>query len=298
MKAAIIGCNGYLGRHMAFYLEREGWEVHGFGRQQEPGVAVSRYTKLDVQDADDFKQFDTAVDYIFYFAGITGIAAGYDNYDRFIDVNEKGLLHLLDRMKKTGSTARIIFPSTRLVYKGVTNVALDESAEKECKTIYALNKWFGEQVLQQYNAYYGIPYTVFRICVPYGNLFDDKYSYGTIGFFLSKAIKKEPITLFGSGEPQRTFTHIEDICFQVVEALRHKGSLNNTYNIMGEQFSLREVAGKIGARFGVNLEYVEWPQMDALMESGDTIFNSRKIYDLLNRPPLRQSLQYWLENLK
>jgi UDP-glucose 4-epimerase len=259
-------------------------------------VVLDRYTVLDVQQKDDFKKLDTSADFIFYFAGITGIANGFDNYERFIDINETGLLHLLERIKTDKSRSHIVFPSTRLIYKGVHNTPLDENAEKECRTIYALNKWFGEQVIDQHAKYFGIPYTIFRICVPYGNMLDDKYSYGTIGFFLSKARKKEAITLFGKGEPQRTFTHIEDICIQISDTLKHPAALNNTYNIMGEQFSLEEVAGKIGHRFGVNLEYIDWPPMDALMESGDTIFNSQKVFNLLKKP-LKHNFHNWLETL-
>ena len=297
MKAAVLGCNGYLGKHLSLYLKKEGWQVAGYGTQATASVPLDRYFHLDVQNKDDFKSLDTSVDFIFYFAGITGIATGYDHCEKFIDVNEKGLVRLLDYMRVNKTGARLVFPSTRLVYKGVPGMPLNENAEKECKTIYALNKWFGEQVIAQYTAYFGIPHTIFRICVPYGNMLDDKYSYGTIGFFLNKAAKKEAITLFGKGEPQRTFTHIEDICIQISEAVKHPGSLNNTYNTMGEQFSLKEIAGRIGQRFGVNLEYIDWPPMDALMESGDTIFDSRKVYDLL-KMPLKHNFHDWLESLK
>ena len=43
------------------------------------------------------------------------------------------------------------------------------------------------------------------------------YSYGTIGFFLSKAMKKENINMYGDGELKRTFTHVYDICNSTIK---------------------------------------------------------------------------------
>lgn len=86
-------------------------------------------------------------------------------------------------MKESGSTARIVFPSTRLVYKGQQNVLLKEDAEKAPNTIYALNKLACEYMLAMYQKAFGIHYTIFRICVPYGSLIKSGTSYGTLGFF-------------------------------------------------------------------------------------------------------------------
>lgn len=296
MKAAVIGCNGYIGKHLSLFLHQQGWEVYGYGKKPTCDLKISGYTPLDIQAKTDFDRFDTQVDYVFYFAGITGTAAAYNAYETYIDVNEKGLLHLLDKVKASGHKPRIVFPSSRLVYKGVTDTPLPEEAEKEFKTIYALNKWFGEQAVQQYNNYFEIPFSIFRICVPYGNLFADNYSYGTIGFFLTKAKAGEPITLFGKGEPKRTFSHVEDICLQIFHALSKTGSINNILNINGETFSLKEVAEQIATKYKVTLEFKDWPKMDARLESGDTIFDGSRIAQLIQKP-LKNSFQSWLQSV-
>jgi UDP-glucose 4-epimerase len=38
-----------------------------------------------------------------------------------VDVNEKGLLHLLNHIRLSPYRPKIIFPSTRLVYQGADN---------------------------------------------------------------------------------------------------------------------------------------------------------------------------------
>jgi UDP-glucose 4-epimerase len=297
MRTAILGANGYIGKHLAHFLQGKGWEVSGYGRAAAPVLPGIRYTTLDVREAAEFEKLDTDVDAVFYFPGMTGTARGYDEYETYIDVNEKGLLHLLDRLRRTNRPIRVVYPSTRLVYKGVRNTPLREEATKEFKTLYALNKWFGECALHQYKEYFNIPFTIFRICVPYANLFEGAYSYGTVGFFLGRAAGGHHIGLYGDGNQKRTFTHVEDICGQIYQGLQHPQSLNNIYNIAGETFSLKEVAEAIARKFSVQTELRPWPEMDEKLESGDTIFDPARIRQLIDYP-LKHSFATWLESLR
>jgi len=296
MTATIIGCNGYIGKHLAKYLLEKDWEVYGYDISAESLVDGVKYTAGKLLTKNDVYSINLNVDYCFYFAGITGTTKAYDDYELFIDLNEKVLLYLLDRMRHDNFKGRIIFPSTRLIYKGEKNILLKEDAPKEFKTIYALNKWFGENIIRQYQEYFGINYNIFRICVPYGNLFSDGYSYGTIVFFLNNAMAKKNITLFGTGEQRRTFTHVEDICNQIYNIIINIKSINEIFNIAGENFSLLEVATKIASKFDVKVENKEWPQLDEKMESGDTIFDGSKIleYTRINQDHFFDS---WLKEI-
>lgn len=294
MKALILGSNGYIGKHLAFYLLKNGWDIFGFDISGDSTQSGLHYTTLNVCNKSEFENIDTCADYIFYFSGITGTSKAYDDYEAYLDVNEKGLLNLLNRMKEQKSTARIIFPSTRLIYKGEKGKLLSEDAEKEFKSIYALNKWFGENILFQFSRYFDISFSIFRICVPYGSFVGNEYSYGTIGFFLNKALAGKPITLYGNGEQMRTFTHIEDICNQIYITIMNEASKNQVYNLGGEAFSLNEVANSIAQKFGTQVEYVEWPELEEKMESGDTIFNSDKIEQLV-RMPYKNYFYKWVQ---
>ena len=76
--------------------------------------------------------------------GKTGTITGFGNYEEFIDINEKALLNILNEYRNQHSSAKIIYPSTRLVYRG-DDMPLKEDAVKEFKTIYAINKYACEQ---------------------------------------------------------------------------------------------------------------------------------------------------------
>lgn len=278
MKVAIIGANGYIGKHLIFYLKQMGIEPMCYDIQE---ASVNNYKQVDLTNKRSVKNIDLNVDYIYMFAGLTGTYAGFDKYESYISINEIGLLNLLDAIRNSEYRPKIIFPSTRLVYKGVDK-PLKEEDEKETKTLYAINKQACEGILYAYNKSFDIPYTVFRICLPYGNMLSTDYSFGTVGFFIKQAKAGNDITLYGGGDIKRTFTHMEDLCYQIVHGAMKAESNGEIYNIGGQTLSLREAAKIVANKFGTKVVTVDWPEKDIRIESNHTYFDDTKIRSLLN----------------
>lgn len=277
IKTAIIGANGYIGKHLTYYLHQMGITPMCYDIQDEER---ENYKKVDLTNKESVKDIELNVDYIFMFAGLTGTYAGFDKYETYVNINEIGLLNLLDAIRNSEYRPKIIFPSTRLVYKGIDK-PLKEEDEKEAKTLYAINKQACEGILYAYKQSFDIPYTVFRICIPYGNLLSTDYSFGTVGFFIKQAQAGKDITLYGGGGIKRTFTHMEDLCHQVVEGAFNPNSNGEIYNVGGETYSLREAAEIIATKFGTNVVDVPWPEKDLRIESDHTYFDDTKIRTLL-----------------
>lgn len=289
----VIGSNGYIGHNLTYYLRSLNEEVHCFDIQHKSINDTDIYNQLDITDYNKVCDLNLNVDYIYLFAGLTGTSQGFESYGKYIDINEKGLLNILTRMKESGSQARIIFPSTRLVYKGKKNTLLKEDAEKETNTIYALNKLSCEYILAMYHKAFRIKYTIFRICVPYGSLVKSKISYGTLGFFLQKAKNQQNIELYGDGLLRRTFTNVVDICNTIHCTIQYDESNGKTYNIGGENFSLLDVASKIAEKYSTNVVFTEWPKLTLQIESGDTVFDSEDLDKLVNKEAYCSFLE-WL----
>ena len=293
----ILGANGYLGRHLVYYLCQNGYRVFAYDIQSErvPSIPDSvSYEQFDIINHYEHVRFD--VDYLFVFSGITGTKNGFDNYKNFIEVNEIGLLNILSVVRNLKNKPKIIFPSTRLVYKG-QDYPLPESAEKEAKTIYAANKLACESYLKMYANCFGIRYTIYRICVPYGNLFDGEFSYGTVGAFLNRAKSGGTITLYGDGSIKRTLTHVISICQQITESMALTVSDNQTYNIVGETYSLKQIATIIAGIYNTPVSFIPWNEMDWLIESGDTVFDEKKILDII-KVDHSQSFINWIQQIK
>lgn len=274
MRCAIIGGQGFIGKHLAYYLKNQGHDVETYDLNGEDVLRV------DMMDKQAVSRLDLSVDYVFMFAGLNGTYSGFDAYEKFVGVNELSLLNLLDAIRQSAFRPKVVFPSTRLVYKGCDK-PLKEDDEKECKTVYAVNKLACEEYLRAYYKSFAIPYTIFRIGIPYANLLSADYSYGTIGFFINQA-KTGSITLYGGGTGKRTFTHMEDLCYQVSYGALNPGSTGNTYNVGGEALSLHEAATIIAKKYGAKVIAVPWPEQDLSIETGHTYFDDSKIKSLLN----------------
>lgn len=278
-RKAIIGANGFIGKHIVHYLKSNDYS-HLDSYDVVDKADLPNYHKIDLTDRESVAYINLNVDYIFMFAGLTGTYAGFDAYNKFVSINELGLLNLLDAIKNSQYRPKVIFPSTRLVYKGYDK-PLKEEDEKESKTIYAANKLACEGYLKAYHDSFDIPYTVFRICIPYGNLLSSDYSFGTVGFFIKQAKAGNDITLYGGGTIKRTFTHMEDLCRQVIEGAFKQESNGKIYNIGGETISLHDAAEIIAKKYGVNVTAAPWPERDLRIESDHTYFDDTKIQALL-----------------
>jgi UDP-glucose 4-epimerase len=282
---SILGANGYIGQHIAYKLASNGehkinlFDIHNKGINGSPD-----YQELDLSKrlSEVVKKKLANSDYIFFFSGLTGTFKSVEKFEDFIDVNEIGLLKVLDFLKDLTNTPKIIFPSTRLVYKGKKDLLLKEEDEKEFKTIYAINKFACEQYLEIFKNLYNIDFTIFRICVPYGNMIGSELSYGTLGHFLNKAKAKENINLYGDGSLKRTFSHVDDLTEILIKGAFNEHTSGEIFNIGGDNLSLLNVAEAIADKYNVKVDFSEFPLVDEIIESGDTIFNGNKILSLLN----------------
>lgn len=294
-RCAVFGANGYIGRHLVDALVRSGNCVKAFDVQDVPYSSGVDYRKVDISDQSQLEDISWDVDAVYMFAGITGTSDGFVEYKKFTLVNEIGLLHILTAIRQSAYRPKVIFPSTRLVYLG-SDSPLREEAAKMPKTIYATNKLACEYILEEYRNVFDIDYTIYRICVPYGNLVGTDISYGTIGFFLSQAKAGRQINLYGDGSLRRTFTHIDDVCSQILATCHDVKANNEIFNISGEAYSLRDVATLIAHKYNAEIRYVAWPDEQRRIESGHTVFNADKIKNLFHID-IRYRLATWIDGI-
>lgn len=280
-KIIIIGANSYIARNLLFVMKKkyEDIDIKLYDYAEKHIDGEENYYSIDILSKESVATIDMKCDYIYMFVGKTGSANGFEEYDMFIDINERALLNVLNEYRNQNSSAKIIFPSTRLVYKGKDGLQKEDD-EKEFKTIYAVNKYACEQYLKQYNLIYNVNYCIFRICIPYGTLISNASSYGTAEFMLNKAKRGENITLYGDGSVRRTLTYMGDLCDVLIDGAFNSNLNNDVYNIGGENYSLREMAEKIAKKWEVGIDYIAWPEIAKKIESGDTVFDDSKIKEL------------------
>ena len=290
MKCLVLGASGYIGRHLVAALRAQGHQV-----VVAPSRSAAAHSRVDLGDPETLTRVDWAVDTVFVFAGVTGTAASFKDAQGYLMGNEGGLLNVLESIRLSGHRPRLVFPSSRLVYKG-SSQPLPETAELEAKTVYAANKIACEFNLRAYSNAFDIPHTIVRVCVPYGNSQGSEYSFGTVGNFVKQASETGRIVLYGDGSPRRTFTHIDDVCSFVVSAAASAEFENGTFNIPGDDLSLLEAAELIAARLGAEIAFAPWPTFDLRIESGSTVFDDSKTQSRLPLV-LARSMAQWAASI-
>lgn len=294
-KCLVFGADGYIGRHLVHFLLQSGNTVTAFGLAPRASVGVFDYRIADIAERSSLDGIDWNVDVVFMFAGLTGTYAGFQRAEQFVEVNEIGLLNILELIRASGFHPRLVFPSTRLVYRG-SEAALREDDPCEPKTIYAVNKLACEHLLRVYSNSFDIDHTIFRICVPYGNVIGTEYSYGTVGAFMQQAAANQVIRLFGDGSLRRTYTHVEDLCNQILLSCLATSTRNQTLNTLGEDVSLHSVASAIAKKYGATLEFTPFPDKDFRIESGHTVFDASKLQGLF-AVSLKHKIATWLGHI-
>lgn len=289
--AAVIGANGYIGRHVARALHERGCSLTLLGRGGTIVAGVGEYHDVDLRDVESLPRGALGADHLFFFVGRTGVTIGADANRELTEGNEICLLNFLEFHRREELSGKVIYPSTRLVYKGNEKAPLREEDEKDPRSVYAVSKYACEKHLRNYHRSYRIPYVVLRICVPYGNTVTGPSPYGTVSHFMAKAMGGEDLIVYGDGEQRRSFIHIQDLSRIVVDAAFSENVANDVFNIGGpDTLSIREVAEGIARRFGVRVKTVPWPRAARAAESGDTHFDSSK---LSQRVDCRYEFNFW-----
>ncbi|TGE33789.1 NAD(P)-dependent oxidoreductase [Desulfosporosinus sp. Sb-LF] len=297
IKIVVIGANSYIARNLLRFLDSSKYILYLYDRDDYQFDGYENYKKIDLLSKTSLDSIVFDCDLIFLFSGRTGTSQGFDDYESFIDVNEKFLLNLLTIYRQKKSNAKIILPSTRLLYQG-SNHRLVENAPKEFKTIYALNKFSCEQYLKMYHDMFGVRYSVFRICLPYGTAVANTNSYGTVEFFISRAVRGLDINIYGHGRQKRTFTHIDDLCCILLMGALEDRCEGEVFNIGGaDELSIEQVARQIAEKYNVSVNFVPWPEMAEKLESGDTVFDSSKLDSIL-KYSYQRSFEEWISVLK
>lgn len=129
---------------------------------------------------------------------------------------------------------------------------------------YGNAKMVVEFMLHQTLHRFGLNYIIFRPFNVYGENqnIGDKYR-NVIGIFMNQVMQNKPMTIFGDGEQQRSFSYIDDVAPHIAASVRRPELYNSTFFIGGsKQYSVNELAHVIGAEFGVlpDIKYLQQRQ--------------------------------------
>ncbi len=154
-RVIVTGASGFIGLNLVRVLSGLGAEIIVIDRiQPTERLPHVQFEWADLRHLDKVYE----ADYLIHLAAITnaGFAERYP-LDTF-EVNVLGTVNLLNHVR---IQKRVLFPSTALVYKA-SDTPINEEAETDLSSTYALSKNVGEQVINFHCRRIGVGHTIVR----------------------------------------------------------------------------------------------------------------------------------------
>tara|TARA_R110002050_G_scaffold261556_1_gene401594 strand:+ start:59683 stop:60612 length:930 start_codon:yes stop_codon:yes gene_type:complete len=247
-KHIITGGAGFIGSHIAEYLSNEGHHVTildnlrtGFEKNLE-GLNVE-FVNGDIRNKDLVQEITQNTDAIFHLAALVSVPESLLKPNECIDINILGTINLLDAAKKNPN-CKVILSSSAANYGDNPILPKVETMVPEPMTPYAITKLDGEYYLKMYFQQYNLQTASLRYFNVFGPRQNPKSAYAAaVPIFINKALKNEPLTIYGDGLQTRDFIYVKDVVRANILASQ-KG--NETYNVaLGHSTSILELAEKI-----------------------------------------------------
>jgi UDP-glucose 4-epimerase len=251
----VTGGAGFIGARLTTALLDRGARVTvlddlAVGRREQ----VDPRAQLIVGDVRDPSAVTAAlagVETVFHLAAQVTIRGSFERFYDDLDTNLMGTANLL-RHAEPAALRWFVLASSMGVYADAPSPApIAEGHSAEPISPYGIGKLAAERVAAQILGMHGIPLTVLR----YFNTFGPGQAYtpyvGVLTIFITRLLAGQPPVVFGDGEQQRDFVHVDDI---VAGTMAAPGRTPGTYNLgTGRGTSLNQLAALVIERLGPGL---------------------------------------------
>ncbi len=162
--------------------------------------------------------------------------------------------NLFDACAKNGVKKVVFFSSGGAVYGKESKCPLNENTPTNPITSYGIQKITIEKLLYLYNYMYGLDYRIIRLSNPYGPYQRPNGVLGAVTTFTYKALKHEPIEVYGDGSVVRDFIYIDD-AIRGISNIVNGEEKHKTYNLgSGKGTSITEILTTISSSLSVKLD--------------------------------------------
>ena len=203
MKAVVIGGSGFLGSYVVDALLSEGHNVLVFDAKESKYLEDRKRMRLgDILNPKEVLDVVQDADVVYNFAAIADLDDCIRAPVEAVRYNILGNTIVLDACAKA-QVRRFLFASTVYVYS--TAGGIYRSTKQAC-----------ESLVEDYQKYYGLDFTILRYGTPYGPRADARNSVYRI---LQQALEKGRIEYPGDGTELREYIHASDCARLSIDAL-------------------------------------------------------------------------------
>jgi dTDP-glucose 4,6-dehydratase len=168
------------------------------------------------------------VDEIINFAAETHVDRSIDSADGFIRSNVLGVYTMLEAARKYG-IKKYLQISTDEVYGSIVDGSFYETSNINPSNPYSAAKAGGDLMVRAYFNTYKMPVLLTRSSNNFGPY---QFPEKLIPLMILKALKNEPLPVYGTGLNVRDWIYVEDNC-SGIDTVFQKGKMGEVYNIGG-----------------------------------------------------------------
>jgi CDP-paratose 2-epimerase len=303
----ITGGAGFIGTNLAHHFMNQGRRVRVFDNLSRPGVKRNldwlkethgKNLEAYIEDIRDHKAVERAVQgvsTVFHFAAQVAVTTSLIDPISDFEINARGTLNLLEALRALSVPPPLLFTSSNKVYGHLGDVAIrnlggryepadpairehgfSETRPLNFHSPYGCSKGAAGQYVLDYARTYGLKAVVFHMSCIYGLHQFGTEDQGWVAHFLVRALRNQPITLYGDGRQVRDVLFITDLVRAFELASEEIGRLSGeSFNIGGgpaNTISLLELLTIIEQLWGSrpDVECQDWRSADQLYYVSDT----------------------------
>jgi nucleoside-diphosphate-sugar epimerase len=248
-KVMITGGAGFIGSHLTEALLEKNAHVvvldnfcTGMKENIKPFIKDIKLIDGNITDYSSTLKASRNVDYIIHMAFPYGAVSPSVN-SQFIEEGTIGTFNVL-RAGLEASVKKIVYGSSVAVYGQQRYLPIDEKHPKTPFYPYGATKYYGELLCDTFSRGYGIKTASLRMFNIYGPRYAQR-DHSALVTFINRAIKGEPILIYGDGRQMRDFTYISDVVDGVLRCLS-KQDAQGSYNLGGGTgITIKDLAEKV-----------------------------------------------------
>jgi len=255
-KSVCTGGAGFIGSYIAEKLLELGHQVIiiddlSTGQRENIPVGVE-FVELSLGAPSAYHSnavLDSALkdaDYVFHLAANPRTSDGLEDPMKTNQQTVDGTVQLLDRIRRMEKKPKIVHTSSCAIYGGGHDEHLiDENAEKNLGTPYAVQKYVQELYIKTFTDLWGIPSVMLRYFNVYGTRRQtEEGAYPNVIASFSKSMRKTGrIWITGDGTQSRDFVHVFDVVDANMRAMESDFVKGEAFNIgTGDEVSMNQIA--------------------------------------------------------
>ncbi|MBN2149505.1 MAG: GDP-mannose 4,6-dehydratase [Anaerolineales bacterium] len=271
-RVLVTGGAGFIGSHLCEALVHRGYHVVAIdnlstGRleniQPLRPLPSFQFVRENITNLQVLDRLTSEADLVIHLAAAVGVKLIVEDPVHTINTNIMGTEAVLTTANRYG--CKVLLASTSEVYGKGVKVPFEEEddclmgATANSRWAYATSKAIDEFLGLAYHRQFGLPVVVMRFFNTVGPRQTGRYGM-VVPRFVRRALRNEPLEVYGDGEQSRCFADVADVIRAVMGLAENEKAIGQVFNVGAtEEVTVRQLAEKVIALTGSQSEMVYVP---------------------------------------